>query len=118
VEYFNASWEYAGFKFMFDDTEILIYRAGSLFTSKVGVAAGLIAKHYHKLVTPEQGRPHQIILPLIKIEEEGQEEFANYGLAADLEDYGRYWGVAYFVGLDRKVYDVKNETLMDKPWKY
>jgi hypothetical protein len=116
IEANNVSWDYTKVKFLFNNTQVIIYGMTELFTSKIEPIFNAISQHYDKLENP-----YQIIIPISKSENEqenGDIFFENNcgGINFELNDYLKYWGIIYDYGYETKVYDVENSILIDKSW--
>lgn len=117
----NPSWDYTKVKFLFDDTEVVIYGMSNLFTSKLGLVLNLIAKYYNFLIDKDLGAPYQILIPIVKdVDSENNEFYANYGGGSEFEidDYQKYWGLVYQLGFEAKIFDLKEKKILNMSWKY
>lgn len=115
----NDAWDYTKVRFLFEDTEVVIYGTSNLFTSKIGTVLNALSIHYNNLIDKELGLPYQLLIPIRKdINEEGQETFVNYGGGDDfeIEDYSRFWGIIYSYGFESKIYDVEKFKLLNESW--
>lgn len=116
MEQNNKSWDYTKVRFLFDETEVVVYGMSNLFTSKIGTVFIELSNCYSDLGTPDQ-----ILIPISKeLNEDGTEYFANYGGGEDfdIEEYTAYWGLVYAYGFESKIYDVQSKKILDVSWKH
>ena len=106
-------WDYSSVRFLFHNTEVTVYGAKDMFTSRLGVVFDALSKHYNKL-----GEPYQIAIPIAKVDDgSGNINYVVYEAEEfQLEDYSLYWGISYDAGFERKVYDVRQSRLIDFDW--
>lgn len=109
----NENWDYTIVRLLFNDTKVVIYGMSNMFTSRLNIVLSELSKHYNKL-----NNPHEIFVPVTRrVDNEGKITYAAYG-GDDFADadYKSYWGISYHAGFDRKVYDVKADSLIDIGW--
>jgi len=114
-------WDYTKIRFNFDDTTIVIIGARRLFMSIVGKVFPEILKKYNNLKLKEDGYPTKIIMPILKTDWGKNDEDRWISPEGDGEefvydDYLNFWGLEYGSQYNRKIYDFKNNEILDIEW--
>ena len=121
IESKTDCWDYTMVRFYFDDTVVVIYGSGKLFTSVVGYLFPKLIEHVKILSEMESGMPSRICMPIQKT------DWGKYGAekwispAGDGEEYSgkeclTFWGLEYGSRYARKIYDVKRQVVLDIEW--
>ena len=121
IEAKTECWDYTQVRFNFDDTVIVIYGAGKIFTSVVGQIFPEILKHYRFLEHKEYGFPTKISMPIQKTDwgENGEDKWispAGDGEIYYAEDCKTFWGLEYGSQYNRKIYNFNEKVIMDIEW--
>ncbi len=121
IESKTDCWDYILVRFYFDDTVIVINGSGKLFTSVVGNVFPELIKHIGNLSKTESGIPSRICMPIQKTDwsEDGSDKWISP--AGDGQEYSSeecliFWGLEFGSRYDRKIYDVKNQEILDIEW--
>lgn len=114
-------WDYTQVRFNFDDTVIVIYGAGKIFTAVVGRVFPEILKQYKYLEHKSHGFPTKISMPIQKTDwgvDAGDKWIspAGDGQVYYIEDCMTYWGLEYGSQYNRKIFDFKEKKIMDIEW--
>lgn len=115
-------WDYTQVRFNFNDTTVVIFGAGKIFTSVIGNVFPEVLKHSKHLIHKEDGFPTKICMPLqctdwgkdgadkwITTAGDGQEYFAKECLT--------FWGLEYGSQYNRKIYDFEKKKILEIEWE-
>lgn len=102
-------------EFEFNDVTIRILGIKTMHVSKLSAIFSRIFKVVPKLERKDFGRLSDIVIPMVKTESKFNEyqlvdEFDDLPLT---EDYLQYWLIEFNLGLDRYIYDVKNDEIIE-----
>ncbi|MEK6478090.1 hypothetical protein WJR50_11165 [Catalinimonas sp. 4WD22] len=121
IESKTDCWDYTQVRFYFDDTVVVIYGSGKLFTSVVGKVFPELIKHIGTLGKTGSGMPSRICMPIQKANwvEGGVDKWispAGDGEKYSAEECLTFWGLEFGSRNDRKIYDVQNQEILNIEW--
>jgi len=100
--------------FHFDDIELVFVGTQNLFTSRIGLIFPQIIEQIGNLDV-DDGIPTKINIPVLKDDNNFFSPEGD-GETHSIEDFQSFWGLEYGSRYDRKVYDIKNKTIIHESW--